>query len=123
MEAKLDTKSILELARGAILERADYEMKKILDNITDVNTKAGKKRTLTLTVEFLPDDERVTVNVRAVAKSKLEPTNAVSTSLYITGDANGEISAVEMVPQVPGQTALSGEEQAQPNVLRLYKNA
>lgn len=123
MENNLDKKSILELARGAILERADYEMSKILDNITDVNTKAAKKRTLTLTVEFLPDDERVTVQVRAVAKSKLEPTNAVSTSLYIIGDTNGEVTAVEMVPQVPGQTALSGGEQAQPNVLRLIKNA
>lgn len=123
MENNLDKKSILELARGAILERADYEMSKILDNITDVNTKAAKKRTLTLTVEFLPDDERVTVQVRAVAKSKLEPTNAVSTSLYITGDTNGEVTAVEMVPQVPGQTAIDGGEQAQPNVLRLIKNA
>lgn len=119
----LDKKSILELARGAILERADYEMSKILDNITDVNTKAAKKRTLTLTVEFLPDDERVTVQVRAVAKSKLEPTNAVSTSLYITGDTNGEVTAVEMVPQVPGQTAIDGGEQARPNMLRLVKNA
>lgn len=35
-----DNTSILEMARGAIIERADYEMAKIMQNITDANTKA-----------------------------------------------------------------------------------
>lgn len=52
------TKSILEMARGAILERVDYEMAKILDNILDANTKATAKRKMTLTLTFAPDDER-----------------------------------------------------------------
>ena len=34
-ENKVNTKSILEMAHGAIMERADYEMKKVLDNILD----------------------------------------------------------------------------------------
>lgn len=123
MAEQLDRQSILNMAQGAIQERTDYEMAKVIDNILDVNTKAAKKRTLTLTLELLPDDERRTIQVRATAKSKLEPTNPVSTSLYITGDSNGEVTAVEMVPQVPGQQTMNGDEQEQPTVLKLVKNA
>ena len=43
------TKSILQMARGAITERADYEMARIIGNIMDANTKATAKRKLTLT--------------------------------------------------------------------------
>ena len=32
-------KSILEMARGAIMERVDYEMAKIIENILDENTR------------------------------------------------------------------------------------
>lgn len=78
MSEKPDTKSILEMAHGAIMERTDYEMKKVLDNILDPNTKAAKKRTLTVTLELLPDDDRKQIQVKATSKSKLEPTNAVS---------------------------------------------
>ncbi len=120
---EVQKQSILDMARGAIKERTDYEMAKIIDNILDPNTAAAKKRALSLTVEFLPDSERAQVGVRVVAKSKLEPTNPVTTSLYITADANGEVAAVEMVPQVPGQQALTEPEQEEPKVLRLVKNA
>ena len=64
------TKSILEMAHGAILERVDYEMAKILDNILDANTKATAKRKMTLTLTFAPDDERATVAVSATAKTR-----------------------------------------------------
>ena len=33
-------KSILQMARGAIMERADYEMSRLLANILDPNTSA-----------------------------------------------------------------------------------
>jgi hypothetical protein len=119
-----NAKSILEMAHGAIMERTDYEMKKVLDNILDPNTKAAKKRTLTVTLELLPDDDRKQIQVKATSKSKLEPTNAVSTALYITGDSDtGEVAAVEMVPQVPGQQAIDGSEQEQPTVLHIVANA
>jgi len=116
-----ERKSILEMASGAIQERADYEMVKILDNILDANTKAAKKRTLTITVELIPDDERRQIRINAFAKSKLEPTNPIATSLYLTADGHGEMVAVEMVPQVPGQLGMNGAEQEAPKVLRLVK--
>ena len=51
-------KSILQMARGAIQERADYEMSRLLDNILDPNTAATAQRTLTITLKLKPDDTR-----------------------------------------------------------------
>lgn len=115
--------SILQMARGAIQERADYEMARVLDNILDPNTEARAKRKLQLTIEFRPDDDRQVIAVSVTAKSALCPTNPVSTSLYITGDERGEATAVEMVQNIPGQTDLFGSEQEPAAVLRLVKNA
>ena len=117
----MNQKSIIDMAHGAFKERADYEMAKILENILDPNTKAEKKRTLTIKMVFVPDSERQTVQVEVTAKSKLEPTSAVKTSLYITGDQDGQATAIEMVPQIPGQQYLDGGEQEAPAALRLIQ--
>ena len=116
-----NSKSIIDMARGAFKERVDYEMRKIIDNVLDPNTRADKKRTLTITLDFMPDADRKQIGVAVTAKSKLEPTYAVSTALYITGDSNGEVTAVEMTPQIPGQQDLSGGEQEAPAVLKVIK--
>lgn len=115
-----DTKrSILEMARGAFLERTDYEMSRILENILDANTSATAKRKLTITLELKPDDDRQTIAVSCVAKSTLAPTNPVVTSLYVADDDN----VVEMVPQVPGQYGLDGTVQDAPPSLKIIKFA
>ena len=38
----METKSILEMAKGAILERVDYEVPRIIENILDPNTDFKK---------------------------------------------------------------------------------
>lgn len=108
-------KSILEMARGAIQERVDYEMSRILANILDPNTTATEKRKLTMTLELKPDDDRANVVVKCVAKAALAPTNPVVTSLYIAD----EKSVVEMVPQIPGQLNMDGGEQTAPSMLKI----
>lgn len=115
--------SILQMARGAIMERVDYEMAKIIDNILDPNTDPTGKRKLTLTLEFRPDSDRTLISVSTTAKSTLVPTNAVPTSLYITADDAGEVAAVEMVPNIPGQMDMLGGTQEPAAVLKLVKNA
>lgn len=118
----LEKKSIVQMAMGAIEERVDLEMSRIIDNIVDPNTKATGKRSLVVKIDLVPDDERQTVHVSATAKSALVATNAVTTSLYITADHNGEMAVVEMVPQIPGQMNFDNEEQQSPKVLKLVAN-
>lgn len=115
-----NTKSIVQMAKGAIEERIDLEMTRILENILDTNTKATAKRKLTVTFEIQPDDERSTLSVSASAKSTLAPTNPVATALYV-GKAGDEIQAVEMTAQIPGQTDIFGGEQEIPAQLKLVK--
>ncbi|MBS7221409.1 MAG: hypothetical protein KH033_08700 [Clostridiales bacterium] len=114
-------KSIVQMARGAIEERIDLEMTKVLENILDTNTKATAKRKLTVTFEIQPDDERQTLAVAATAKSTLAPTNPVATALYV-GKVGEEIQAVEMTAQIPGQADLFGGEQETPAQLKLVSS-
>lgn len=120
---ELDRKSITQLAMGAIEERVDYEMTRVIDNIVDPNTKATAKRKITLTLELTPDDDRQMIKVSATAKAALAPTNPVGTALYITADGNGEMAVVEMTPQIPGQQRMDGGEQDSPRILKLVKQA
>lgn len=115
--------SILQMARGAFLERADYEMEKVIDNILDPNTKATGKRKINLTLELVPDEDRSRIHVSVTAKSVLIPTNPVTTSLFITSNQDGEMVVAEMVPQVPGQMNFNGEEQETPKILKLAQKA
>lgn len=44
MSDQLDKKSILEMSMGAILERVDYEMGKVMDNILQGHRQAQNLR-------------------------------------------------------------------------------
>ncbi len=125
-QQQLDKKSILEMSMGAILERVDYEMGKVLENILDPNTKATAKRKITVGLEIIPSADRKTIVVQTVAKSTLCPTEPITTSLFITNETEtGKMVVAEMTPQVPGQYSLDGDVQEQPKVLRFpdLKNA
>ena len=115
----MNRESILRMAHGAIEEKGDYEVSRVIDNILDPNTKADAKRKITITLEFVPDAERKHIALFASAKSALVPTAAVATSMVITSDGNGEMVIAEMVPQIPGQFSMDGSEQAQPKILKL----
>lgn len=114
-------KSILDMAMGGIKERVDLEIGKVLDNISDPNTIASKKRTITVTIDLLPDDARKMIRVEAAAKSKLQPTTPLATSLYVMPDDNGELQVYEATPQIPGQIDMFGAEQEEPAMLRVVK--
>lgn len=111
--------SILDMATGAIKERVDYDVTKVINNILDLNTKAQAKRKITLTIEFVPDEDRKKIAISVTSKATLCPTNPVSTALTFIPNRDGEAQLVEMVPQVPGQMALDGTEQAAPKLLKL----
>lgn len=112
-------KSILEMGRGAIMERADYEMRAMIRNILDPNTSAKAARKLNITLTFKPGDDRQTIVVECVAKSTLASTNAITTMLYVLD----EDTVVEMAPQIPGQLAVDAGEQEAPPMLKLIHTA
>lgn len=116
-------KSVIDMAQGAVKERLDYEMARVMDNIADINTAATKERTVTITLKLKPNADRTQVNVSAIVKSKLEPTNPVEIPMAIVEDDEGNPAAYEMLLQAPGQLAMDGAEQPGPGVLRLIRRA
>ena len=115
-------KGILEMARGAFMERADYEMSRVVDNILDVNTKATAPRKINLTVTFTPDERRENIAVRFEAKGSLAPTNPAITLLYIAGEgSDGQPQVIEMTPQIPGQMCMDGSIQESPQHLKIVR--
>lgn len=118
--SKTDTRSsLLQMAKGAIQERVDYEVSRVVDNVLDMNTEAKAKRKVVLTIELVPDEDRRVVKVSASAKSTLAPVTPVGTSLVVTADGNGEMMLAEIVPQVPGQVSMDGGEQEMPKILKI----
>jgi hypothetical protein len=55
---KLESVNLGSIARGAAMEIFELEIAKIAANIADPNTKASKKRKLTLEFTFTPDSDR-----------------------------------------------------------------
>ena len=111
--------SLLRMAKGAIQERVDYEVTRVVDNLLDMNTEAKAKRKVVLTIVMATDDDRRVVKVEASAKSTLAPVTPIGTSLVITADKNGEMMLAEIIPQVPGQISMEGTEQEAPKILKI----
>lgn len=119
MTSKDQRSSLLQMAKGAIQERVDYEVSRVVDNILDLNTEAHVKRKVTLTITMIPDEDRRVVKIEASAKSTLAPVVPVGTSLVVTADENGEMMLAEIIPQVPGQISMTGDVQETPKILNI----
>lgn len=93
------------LAEGAIQEKLDYELEKVFDNIHDPNTKATDKRTVTIKLDFTPDENRQTVNVDSNFTTKLANVTGVATTVLTGKDlGSGKVQAQELQSNIPGQT-------------------
>lgn len=99
----MDKLNILNIAKGALVEQADVEIQRILENIADPNTEIKKPRKLTITMTFKPMDREATA-INVVTKSSCVPYNAVSTQVFIGRNNEGTVVAEEFVKgQIQGQ--------------------
>ena len=120
----MSKRKILEMARGALMERADYELTRIVENIMDINTPATKPRKLTVTIDLRPDETRQMVVISATAKSTLAATTPIQSTFWLESDENGVPVMREALAESPDQTILPEvEEQAQPVIAMLGKAA
>lgn len=95
------------IGSGALIELFDAELARVLDNITDPNTEAKQKRTITVKVTFAPNENRDLADVNLTCNSKLAGIKTVGTRLYV-GKTRGKLVAVENDPR---QTALFDQPQ------------
>lgn len=106
-----------DLANGAIQEKLDYELKKVFDNIHDKNTNAQDKRSITIKLEFKPDENRQTINVTSDFVTKLANVEGVSMTVLTGKDlTSGKIEARELKSNMPGQTYFDDDMQHKTDV-------
>lgn len=96
-------------ADGALAERANIELQKILENIADPNTDAKVKRKLTMTITLAADDKRDVVLTNVVAKSTLAPAKHIEAKLIMDLDRNGKVTGAELKSGIKGQTFVDME--------------
>ncbi len=68
--------TVLDFANAAALDRINYELIKVIENLQNPNTDE-KPRKLTIEMSITPVNNRTTVNIKTTVKKTLRPTNAV----------------------------------------------
>ncbi len=110
-----------EFAGGAFAAQINRELVKVAENIQDPNTDAKAKRRITVVIEFQPNEKRDFVTTGVQAKSTLAPALGAVTALNMGKNLKtGEVEAVEIGNQLPGQLQLAEEEnvEAEPQSIR-----
>jgi len=98
------------LARGALNERFNEELDKVLANIYDPNTDPKKERSVTLVIKIKPNDRRSQATLTLSAKCALAPAMPVATDLFMQKDyKTGRVIATEVTAEIPGQIGLDGQ--------------
>lgn len=103
-----------KFANGAFTQQINRELEKVTQNIQDPNTDATAKRRITVVIEFKPNEERNFVTTGVQAKSTLAPSLGAVTALNMGKNLKtGEVEAVEIGNQIPGQMSIGDMEEQQ----------
>ena len=106
MKESIEKLSAGSIAGGAVVEALDYEIQRALDNIIDPNTPAKGARTVTLQIKFVPEPDRCEAKVTFIAKSNLQPAEAVDTRVFIHDQKGHAIASEYIKPEPPAQHPL-----------------
>ncbi len=101
--------SVLDFAGGAMLERLNYELVKVMENIKNLNTD-DKPRKIKIELSFTPVNDRNSVTIKSVVKKELRPTSSVQTQMAIQTIDN-KIGCYEMTGIPDGQVNIFGDVQ------------
>ena len=102
-----------EIADGALQEKLNAAMRKVLENMQDPNTPYKVKRGITVKLGFTQTESRNDAVVDVSVETKLAPASPIQTMMSIGKDLrNGEVYAEEYGKQVKGQMSLDLGQQA-----------
>lgn len=100
-----------DLANGAIQEKLNGELDKVFSNIHDPNTPPTVKRTITIKLDFKPDETRKVISLSSDFATKLAPVDGVVTTVLTGKDlSTGKVEAHELKSNVPGQTYIDPDD-------------
>ena len=87
--------SLSTICEGAAVERFDYELQKVLEDINDLNTQAEATREITLTVKIKPNEDRTTYQPSLAIKSKMAGLQPVTSIGAMGKSIDGKAEAYE----------------------------
>ena len=93
----MEAVSLATLGRGAVIERFDDELRRVLENIMDPNTADGAREVI-VKVKIEPNEERNSASVGIFVASKVQGPKAVPTIIYM-GKDRGQAVAFEYNPE------------------------
>lgn len=99
-------------ANGAFSAQVNRAIEEVTKNVQDPNTDATASRKITVTIGFKPNQERNFVATGVQTKTTLAPALGAVTAISMGKDIkSGEVEAVEIGSQVPGQMSFAQETQ------------
>ena len=108
MAQQRQIKMLDELMDGALTERFNYEMHRVLQNVFDPNTKPNAKRQIQIVIDIMPNKSQDAAEFKVDVKSKVAPPIAVAQTVMLYQDDDGNVTATEITNQVPGQVDMDG---------------
>lgn len=97
-------------AGGAMAEKLNQELQKVINNIADPNTDHKKARKVQMTMTLKANEQRGLATVLVDVKSTLAPSKGVETQMLIDFDNSGNVVGAELKSGVPGQTYFDGQD-------------
>ncbi len=102
-----------QLANGAFSEQINRELERVTQNIQDPNTDAKATRKVVVTITLKPNEQRNIVTTGVDAKSTLAPSLGAVTVFSMGRDLKtGEVEAIEVGNQLPGQMSFDDVDEA-----------
>ena len=112
--------TVLDFANAAALDRINYELVKVLENLQNPNTDE-KPRKLTIEMSITPVNNRTTVNIKTTVKKTLRPTNAVHAQMAMAVIDKNTYQLVESGGgYIDGQKDIFGEIH-ETNIVKINK--
>ena len=99
-----------DIAGGALQEKVNEAMNRVLENMQDPNTPWKVKRNISIKIGFVQNEERDDTAVELSIDTKLAPVSPIVTRMSIGTDLRtGQVYAEEYGKQVRGQMSLDLE--------------
>lgn len=97
-----------KFANGAFSAQVNRAIEEVTENIQNPNTDAGATRKITVTIVFKPNAERNFVATGVQTKTTLAPALGAVTAFSMGKNLQtGEVEAIEMGNQIPGQMSVN----------------
>ena len=112
-----DLKSLDQLMDGALVERFNQELAKLMENVYDLRTDPNKRRRISLIFDFKPNERRDAAEMSADVKIMTAPPIPLTQTILMSISDDGHVRLTERTDQVPGQISIEGQEAPLPKII------